>query len=175
MCYGHQEIATVLNLQDSRLLRVKDKKFDWNKVKSELNLINEEVKNDAPDSIHYVFGGLAPISVSMLVRMFEARGFTNISRILNLLPGIETKPTPAEEQEFFEPQTVRAKKVLVYFLGGVTFAEIAAIRFLNTHNMFSSRYKFVVATTSIISSEKCTKQMRTAAINNLDLSSLTGE
>jgi hypothetical protein len=43
----------------------------------------------------------------------------------------------------------------VYFLGGVTFAEIAAIRFLNTHNRFGGRYKFVIATTSLISSKKC--------------------
>jgi len=47
------------------------------------------------------------------------------------------------------------KKVLVYFLGGVTYAEIAAIRFLNSHNMFGGRFKFVIATTSIISSKKC--------------------
>ena len=34
MCYGYQEIATVLNLQDARLLKVRDRKFDWSKIKS---------------------------------------------------------------------------------------------------------------------------------------------
>ena len=43
MCYGYQEIATMLNLQDSRLFKVKDKRFDWNKIKNELQLINETV------------------------------------------------------------------------------------------------------------------------------------
>lgn len=82
-------------------------------------------------------------------------------------------PTQRDEHEFFEPSTInRVKKVLVYFLGGVTYAEVAAIRFLNTHSMFAGRYKFVVATTSIISSEKCMKQMRTASVNNLDLNTL---
>ena len=66
MCYGYQEIATILNLQDSRLLKIRDKRFDWNKIKSELDLVNEEVKIDQPQSIHYVFGGMAPISVSLL-------------------------------------------------------------------------------------------------------------
>lgn len=55
--------------------------------------------------------------------------------------------------EFFEPkQETRSrqekKKVLLYFVGGVTFAEIGAIRFLNEmkgHNM-----KFYIATTQII-------------------------
>ena len=60
----------------------------------------------------------------------------------------------------------------MYFLGGVTFAEIAAIRFLNTHNRFGGRYKFVIATTSIISSKKCMEQMRSASLNNLNLNTL---
>jgi len=172
MCYGYQEISTILNLQDARLLKVRDKKFDWDKLKSELNLVNEEVKIDQPESIHYVFGGMAPISVSVLERMFALKGFQAIQRILNLLPGGESKPTLREEQEFFDASSVRAKKVLVYFLGGITFAEIAAIRYLNSR---SSKFKFVVATTSIISSEKCMKQMRTAANNNLDLTSIIGQ
>jgi hypothetical protein len=104
--------------------------------------------------------------------MFKLRGFSNIERILKLLPGEETRPSPREEKEFFETsQQVRAKKVLVYFLGGVTFAEIAAIRFLNTH-VLKGRFKFVIATTSIVSSEKCMKQMRTAATNQLDLTTV---
>ena len=164
-----------MNLQDSRLLKVRDKKFDWSKIKSELNLINEEVKIDNPTTIHYVYGGMAPISVSVLERMFAMKGFSAIERILKLLPGSQEQPSAREEQEFFEPQAVRAKKVLVYFLGGVTFAEIAAIRFLNTHNSFGGRFKFVIATTSIISSEKCMKQMRTAAVNGLDLTTVGGQ
>lgn len=48
MCYGYQEIATIMNLQDSRLLKLRDKRFDWPKIKSELQLINEEIKIDNP-------------------------------------------------------------------------------------------------------------------------------
>jgi len=68
-------------------LKVRDKKFDWSKIKSELNLINEEVKIDNPTTIHYVYGGMAPISVSVLERMFAMKGFSAIERILKLLPG----------------------------------------------------------------------------------------
>ena len=57
---------------------MRDKKFDWNKIKQELNLVNEEIRIDDPQSIHYVFGGMAPISVSVLERMFESKGFQNI-------------------------------------------------------------------------------------------------
>lgn len=48
MCYGYQEVATILNLQDSRLLKVRDRKFEWDKIKSELNLVNEEIRIDDP-------------------------------------------------------------------------------------------------------------------------------
>ena len=65
----------MLNLQDSRLFKVKDKRFDWNKIKNELQLINETVNIADPQSIHYVFGGMAPISVSLIERMIESRGF----------------------------------------------------------------------------------------------------
>ena len=33
MCYGYQEVATLCNLQDSGILRVRDKGFDWSDVK----------------------------------------------------------------------------------------------------------------------------------------------
>lgn len=38
----------------------------------------------------------------------------------------------------------RKKRVLVYFIGGVTYGEIAAIRFLN--KIFKDK-KFIIATT----------------------------
>ena len=99
---------------------------------------------------------MAPISVSLLKRMFESGGFQAISRALQLLPGLAKQPTQREENELFEHSTInRVKKVLVYFLGGVTYAEISAIRFLNTQSSLAGRFKFVIATTSIISSEKC--------------------
>lgn len=92
--------------------------------------------------------------------------------MLNLLPGLPRAPSAKDEADLFDPTSVRVKKVLVYFLGGVTYAEISAIRFINKLPSMQNRFKFVVATTSIISSEKCMHQMRTAAINNLELSSL---
>lgn len=33
MCYGYQEIATLMNLQDAKLVRPRDKVFDWTKIK----------------------------------------------------------------------------------------------------------------------------------------------
>jgi vacuolar protein sorting-associated protein 33A len=33
MNYGYSELITLMALQESKLLRSKDKKFDWNKIK----------------------------------------------------------------------------------------------------------------------------------------------
>jgi len=61
------------------------------------------------------------------------------------------------EQKFFNPPAAapgrpafKKKKILVYFIGGITYAEMAAIRFLQ--NLYP-KYKFIIATTSIINGE----------------------
>jgi hypothetical protein len=33
MNYGYSELITLMALQEAKLLRPKDKKFDWNKIK----------------------------------------------------------------------------------------------------------------------------------------------
>ena len=38
-CYGYQEISTMLNLQDARLFKIRDKKMDWGKIKNVSTLI----------------------------------------------------------------------------------------------------------------------------------------
>ena len=56
-----------------------------------------------------------------------------------------------------EREDKRKKIVLVYYIGGITFAEIAAIRFLSRQ----LRDKLlVIATTQIISGNKCIEMMR---------------
>lgn len=93
--------------------------------------------------------------------------------MLKLIPGSQT--CPENEHELFSPQlrkgTDARKKILVYFIGGVTFAEIAAIRFLN--NLFADKkLKFIIATTSIITGNRSVAQLRTAQTNKLDLQEL---
>jgi hypothetical protein len=56
--------------------------------------------------------------------------------------------SPASEQELFVQQRSgpdsRKKRILVYYIGGITYGEIAAIRFLN--KLFKN-LKFIIATT----------------------------
>jgi len=65
-----------------------------------------------------------------------------------MLPGAYISPT--NEHELFSTQRlpgnpeVRKKKIMVYYIGGITYGEIAAIRFLN--KLFKDK-KFIIATT----------------------------
>lgn len=55
---------------------------------------------------------------------------------------------------------------MVYFIGGVTYGEIAAVRFLN--KLFRDK-KFYIATTQIINGEKCIRMVRGKIQNNINL------
>ena len=44
MNYGYQEMITLMNMQDAGLIKIKDRKDNWNweKIKSAFNLVSEE-------------------------------------------------------------------------------------------------------------------------------------
>ena len=178
MNYGYQEMVTLMNLQDAGLFRMKyDKKqpeyFDWNwqKIKDTFNLIDEGMNRLSPSDISYVYNGYSPISVRLIEYFIEHKGITPLLQ-KNVLKLVGVKPEhvkiPQGEAKFFNPQAQGApgqvarpafgkkKKVLVYFIGGITYAEIAALRFLT--NLYPS-FKFIIATTSIINGESALKQI----------------
>eukprot|EP00058_Branchiostoma_floridae_P026375 XP_002611866.1 hypothetical protein BRAFLDRAFT_123348 [Branchiostoma floridae] len=106
-----------------------------------------------PNDISYVFSGYAPLSVR-LAQFLARPGWRSIEEVLRILPG----PTFEEAQRI--PVGLRKKRTsvgggsespkvtLVYFLGGVTYAEIAALRFLSQQEDSLSDY--IIATTKII-------------------------
>ncbi len=93
MNYGYQEIITLMNMQDGRLLRVKDKKLDWTKVKKTFKLINEEVRINDPVDISYVYNGYSPLSVKFIETVMTSHGFKTIDdskyHILTVLRGAD--------------------------------------------------------------------------------------
>ena len=57
------------------MFRVKDKKFDWPKIKKAFKLINEEVKVSDPVDISYVYNGYSPLSVKFIESVMMSHGF----------------------------------------------------------------------------------------------------
>lgn len=93
MCYGYQEVATLCNLQDSGILRVRDKGFDWSDVKEKFKLIEETYDIKEPKSYSYVLTGLKPLSVRFIELFIEKQGFKNIgNKMMNLIPGDNLYP-----------------------------------------------------------------------------------
>ena len=62
---------------------------------------------------------------------------------------------PNNEKELFKPKPKEnVKTILIYFVGGITYAEIAAIRLIQKSN---PGLKLKIATTSIINGDKAVK------------------
>ena len=111
-----------------------------------MQLINTSVRTENPNDISYTYFGYAPISCKM-VEIFLSLGFEGMMDKLRLLPGRQAFPD--NESQFIKQQKSlnskgKKKIVIIFFIGGVTFAEISAIRFLN--QIYQDK-KLVVATT----------------------------
>lgn len=126
----------------------------------------EDTDTANPNDISYVFSGYAPLSIR-LVQQAVRSGWRPVEEILKLLPGphseakrsgfasspsLETLPgTPSLDKV----GDGRRSLVLVVFIGGVTFAEISALRFLSAQEGMA--YELIVGTTKIISGDTLTE------------------
>ncbi|XP_012518864.1 PREDICTED: vacuolar protein sorting-associated protein 33A [Propithecus coquereli] len=101
-----------------------------------------------PTDISYVYSGYAPLSVR-LAQLLSRPGWRSIEEVLRILPGPhfeERQPLPTGLQKKRQPGENRV--TLIFFLGGVTFAEIAALRFLS--QLEDGGTEYVIATTKLM-------------------------
>mmetsp|Transcript_19602 Transcript_19602/g.14315 ORF Transcript_19602/g.14315 Transcript_19602/m.14315 type:complete len:166 (+) Transcript_19602:45-542(+) len=162
-----------MNLHDAKLFRPRDKRMDWAKIKKNFKLINEEVNVADPLDISYVYNGYSPLSVMFVEAVMLNHGFKNVEDRVKMLPG--QSYAPLNDFDFYQstrpgmPDAGKKKKVMIYFIGGVTYAEIAAIRFLN--KVFTDK-QFLIATTEILNNERTLAQFKGDLTNNLDVQAL---
>ena len=52
-------------------------------------------------------------------------------------------------------ERAKKKKILVYFIGGITYGEISAVRFLQK---LHPKFRFIIATTCIVNGDSALKQ-----------------
>ena len=121
-----------------------------------LRLTVDTYDDQNPRDLHHVYGGYAPLSIRMIEQHVRpgTGGWRSIPEVLKLLP----EPSFEMSQDFtsiisvqnkvrrgsgsgspfpspnvtFDSRDSDPKMVLVVFLGGVTYAEISALRFLST-------------------------------------------
>lgn len=122
-----------------------------------LNLTVDEAIEISPKDISYVHSFYAPLSIRIIEQSLKPNGWQNLKGDLNILPGpmFEDFQAPligiggrraSLTSEISSSDIPRV--ILVFFLGGCTFAEISALRFLAQQEEYN--VEFIIATTKIM-------------------------
>ncbi|XP_061200500.1 vacuolar protein sorting-associated protein 33A [Neopsephotus bourkii] len=147
--YGYEHILTLNNLEKAGLLKPQTGgRNNYPTIRKTLRLWMDDVNEQNPNDISYVYSGYAPLSVR-LAQLLARPGWRSIEEVLKMLPGPhfeERQQLPAGLQK--KRQHGENRVTLVFFLGGVTYAEIAALRFLS--QMEDGGTEYVIATTKLI-------------------------
>ncbi|XP_020555939.1 vacuolar protein sorting-associated protein 33B isoform X3 [Oryzias latipes] len=116
-----------------------------------LNLVpksDEEYDLRVPKDMAYIFSGAyVPLSCRLIEQVLERDGWAGLEDVTRLLNGHEFAVTGGSRAE---PNSDAQRLVLVLFLGGCTFSEISALRFLGR----AKGYKFIVVTTAVTNSSR---------------------
>ncbi|KAK5554549.1 Vacuolar protein-sorting-associated protein 33 [Exophiala xenobiotica] len=153
----------------------KGTKTNYAYLRKELRLIIDEYNEQDPEDVAYVYSGYAPLSIRIVQCILQKQylqalhksplpltpastGWTGFEDILKSAGG----PTFSLAQKATDEKAAKAKAALagtvgwktifVMFLGGITFTEIAALRFIGRKMADSGqRKKIVICSTGVIS------------------------
>ena len=148
LVYGFQELFMWRNLEKLRVLKAADNQNFYSSLNKKLNLMNdEEFDTKEQKDASYVYNGFCPIIIRLLEKLVE-KGWGSIKDILKELPG--EMEIPNEETEIISQKTEK-QFILLVFIGGITYGELAGIRYLNKK---IRNKKFIILTTNIINTKK---------------------
>jgi len=144
--YGYEHILTLENLDKLGLLKKQENKSVFATIRKNMNVYNEDYNEQDPNDINFAYSGYAPLSIRIIQSSFapswELRDdlLGAQDKVVQQIPqGVQDKVGTAS----------RNKVTLVYFIGGVTFAEISLLRWLSKQEggMYGD---FMIATTKFI-------------------------
>jgi hypothetical protein len=151
--FGYQEIFLWKNLEKMNILKKEDRQYFYYKANKGLNLISDKVNFMEPNDVSYSYAGYSPITIKLIENCVK-NGWNNIKYTLNDLPG-ETF-FPENEKEILN---VKEKSfILLVFIGGITYGEIASIRYLNKELKY---IKFIILTTHVITNKRLIESLST--------------
>ena len=145
--YGYKDIFLWHNLEKLDILKTQDSNYYYLTAKNDLQLIYENIDFNNPNDSSYAYSGYCPICIRLIEKAFKD-GWGTIKETLKKIPG-ETD-FPADENEMTSENNEK-KFFLVVFIGGITYGELGAIRYLNKVN---KNKKIIVLTTSLINRKK---------------------
>ncbi|KAJ6662827.1 hypothetical protein lerEdw1_011031 [Lerista edwardsae] len=131
------------------------RKSNFRGISKKLGLIprvDGEYDLKVPRDMAYVFSGAyVPLSCKIIEQVLERRSWLGLEEVVRLLGGNEFTAAAVEENPAWDSQRV----VLVVFLGGCTFSEISALRFLGKERGIT----FIFLTTAITNSARLLESM----------------
>ena len=167
--YGVKYLPVLLALERVGLLRpaARSPIADARRV---LRLIDDDVDERVPRDVSYVFSGYAPLSIRLVQTMCQREALMRRVRLTMPASGEEpvaatpvlgwngcdesVRQLPGATFDFVQEATPKAaadgavKTVVVFFVGGITYAEIAALRLMSRQ---TRDRRYLIATTSTIS------------------------
>ena len=147
--YGFQELFMWRNLEKLGVLKAVDNQGFYSSLNKKLNLMNdEEFDSKEQKDASYIYNGFCPIIIRLLEKLVE-KGWGNIKDILKDIPGGDFE-IPNEETEIISQKTEK-QFILLVFIGGITYGELAGIRYLNKK---LRNKKFIILTTNLINTKK---------------------
>ncbi|NXA36129.1 VP33B protein, partial [Eudromia elegans] len=133
------------------------RKSNFRGISKKLGLIprlDGEYDLKMPRDMAYVFSGAyVPLSCKIIEQVLERRSWLGLEEVVRLLNGNEFSVTDSAVEDNAAGESQRI--ILAVFLGGCTFSEIAALRFLGKEK----GYKFIFLTTAITNSARMMEAM----------------
>lgn len=170
--YGFDTVYTLTNLEKMGLFRAATGKSPWGAIRKALHLVDENVDLRDPQDFHHVFSGYAPLLVRLVEHACQPDGWKSIEDVMHMLPGptFEVKqdihPSVEERLRIIEAESGDKKPVtLVFFIGGVTFAEISALRYLGQKE--NHKRDYIIATTSVVNGNSLVEEVQETIVNKL--------
>ena len=152
--YGYDKLFLLKNLEKVGLLKVPDNQNFYNEANKKLQLIFGNVDLNEPNDTSYAYIGYTSILIRLLERGIQRGGWNGIREVLKKIPGDSNFPT--DESDIFGNK-MEKQFILVVFIGGITYGELASIRLMNKKNR---NKKFIVITTGIINSKKIFESLK---------------
>jgi len=153
--YGYEHILTMENLERLGLLKKQEGKNVFAAVRKNMNIYNDEVNESEPNDVNFAFSGYAPLSVRVIQSTFKP-GWEVKDDLLGPQDRIHQHLQSGSQDRM--SNATRNNVTLVYFVGGVTFAEISLLRWLSRQE--GGLYgDFVIATTKLINGNSFIKSV----------------
>ena len=160
--YGYQNIFLFRDLENLGWLKG-NKGINYSQVLEDLELLRNSNSQKIEDC-SYVMNGFCPISLRLIENAIEGK-WTKIQEIIKKMPGEVS--FPLNETEITKP-TQEVNTIFLVFVGGVTYAEIEGVRYLNKKFKESfdkstskkpKRLQLIIVTTGILNSKKLFKNL----------------